>query len=134
MKYPPERNHQKDLSNQDKQRAALCVEWYRALASTEELELLSSSAPGKQNDGGEQKKLVYKLNDLVKARLVAAWTDQGRSAPKSLLKKDKIMNVRVLSDMLKTLAKDAKVKIQAKDLKSFRDAEATRKRKRAEKA
>ena len=112
------------------------MDWYRALATPEELELLGPSAPGKQNDEGKQKKLVYELHDLVKARLVAAWTDKGLRAPRGLLKRDKKMMVGVLSDALKKLAKDTKVDIKAKDLKSFRDAEAeaTRKRKRAEEA
>ena len=107
------------------------MDWYRNLASTEELGLL---APGKRNDEGKQRKLVYELHDLVKARLAAAWIDKGLSAPKVLVKKDKKMNVGVLADSLKKLAKDAGVMIEAADLKSFRDAEATPKRKRAEEA
>ena len=63
------------------------MEWYDAMATSDELDLLSPPIPGgTAKDAGQQRIAVYELHRLVKARLAAAWSDNGGEVPRKLLK------------------------------------------------
>ena len=87
------------------------MEWYDAMATSDELDLLSPPIPGgTAKDAGQQRSAVYELHRLVKARLAAAWSDNGGEVPRKLLKaKAGVMTAGALETRLSDLANPKKI-------------------------